>query len=925
MDLLDDLKVGIHKKKGKTYSKANDAEDEELNFGEHTFLAENLLERVKKRLNGDSDDSTASAIDNCNKNTFFCSDTGLYEGKELDDEFEAMRETYPVPKQREVEIQQNKHPISQTQLIPTFYSSGLAKTQVNTQVLEGTNRTIDRQQQDLDTQLNNEEFSQTTPDDNTLDKAATESKLLHSKETSFRNTSFTFKLTSNNNEGLLATKPNETQIENEQEVVATQLDVPEKEKTVPPINDTIEESHLPVAPLKVVRKKYLPEQFIAAFDDSESSNAEGLSNEENDADEVKEIASTQELVAKQKSIVTTMNGIIARTMKNSPQNVIELNSSSESEDEYKSKSSKAALLLIKAKRSRNKATKAKSMHVSTVDSLKELFSSLKTKNRDQILECRREISGKKGISLEAIEDEKIQVEKLLEQELERNRRVKLREKREREKSKHKSKAASSDSASDVPDSDAMESDLSLPDSDVEQHLGIHGSAGSDEDSADTSAVHKNNNPIIDDDESSSSSDDNEVTQEPIGINLGHYGDNITSSNVTENDGADQSDRNVPSNSELKLNRSHSAKLLVGEVSSDSSVNSDSSEDELDEVERNKLQERAKVRRRMEIEAAKKRKQVLKSTGLNKILEMEAEESEDEWHGVGGADGENSDDYDSDLDTMIDDFSKSKFDTASIRERLALENKEMDERMINKILHDINTGGFRKRGRGALDLELSDDEDELLRQFREKRREIMKQKLLENVDGVVNNSKSKAFFESMVEDITRKSIPAATSLSNTRDEMGKKKIVISEEFVQSSLSFLSAKDDDIHEFEVTEAANDATEDLESLKQRSNIKSLDSPQRNKNSAFFDDVDGTSLDFKLPSIVKSFSSNSDVNDKFKTGIKTVTISKSYRVASGSRSAITFLGKKRKLKAPQGQKSTPLVRKPTSSFFDSNSDSFT
>lgn len=48
-------------------------------------------------------------------------------------------------------------------------------------------------------------------------------------------------------------------------------------------------------------------------------------------------------------------------------------------------------------------------------------------------------------------------------------------------------------------------------------------------------------------------------------------------------------------------------------------------------------------------------------------------------------------------------------------------------MVEKILYDLKNGGLRKRGRAQYDLELSDDEDDELRQYRLKKRELMRQK------------------------------------------------------------------------------------------------------------------------------------------------------------------------------------------------------
>lgn len=338
---------------------------------------------------------------------------------------------------------------------------------------------------------------------------------------------------------------------------------------------------------------------------------------------------------------------------------------------------------------------------------------------------------------------------------------------------------------------------------------------------------------------------------------------------------------------------------------------------------------------------------MKRKGVSKMFEMEAEESEDEWHGVGGADGELSDEYDSELEKMVDDYTKTTFDPAEIRQMLAAEDKEYDEKIVNKILHDIKNGGFRRRGKGALDIELSDDEDDELQRYHAKRRELLRQKVLENGEAskLVSNPKSHAFFESMVEDLVESKNPFSigetadpdsgaisendkvdnASEHGTQPDAGgqpvrteRKRIKISQEFVQRSLSFLNSKDELDNEFELDRRLakhqhstlgddNDDLEDLFTLKQNSCIKTLHTPARTSSRTVDLEVDGNSPanGFKLPSVISSFSSRIDINEKFKEGTKTVKVSKSYKTIGGSRASITYLGKVRKLNAPKRKES--------------------
>ncbi|KAG0679095.1 hypothetical protein C6P41_004137 [Kluyveromyces marxianus] len=950
MDLLDNLDISMNKRTN-TYQKENDKDVEaELEINKPVLNVEKLVDRVKNRLEG-RNSNKFTALRTKELDNLASIDDNIYEGEQIDDEYLSMHNATKSPRASTQTQVIETESTSQTQII----QPGPAVTynaQTNTQLLQETQIYTQVIEEEYKNGHRNSMSTKTPLDINSIDLQNLRHNQTFPAEKSAPRSSFQFKLDRDPAYSLLSNTTVITENVHTTAVIPTQLDTQnadtfsereeqqkqeekqekQEEKQEENNEENNRKKYIPIEtiPLMITNKKYSPQQFIDAFDESDSSSECKTSDYGNNIQDNKPISNHVE-GSNDVSIATKIRNENV-TIKARNQTVIELNSSSESEDDFNSISTKAALLAIKAKRSKNKKASTTSTPTPKTDSLKELFTSLKVKNRKQILEHRKELSDKKGISIEAIENEKIQVEKLLEQELERNRRIKMKEKREREKSRTANQLSNTSeiNESDVPESDVMESDISLLEDDVAQSSGPEDI--NDMNTEDGNIIDKKKivNPIIQDDEDeeengkgvSDSADHMNASTNGIGINLGHYGDNLDFTSAQERE-TDIEDEPIP---KLVIHSKRSSpgkrKLLLGELSSSSEESSDSYTS-LNDEEKKELLLKAKLKRREEAKLAKKRKAELKSSGINKIFEMEAEESEDEWHGVGGADGENSDDYDSELDDMLDDISRNKFDTAAIRQKLAAENKELDEKMINKILHDIKTGGFRKRGKGALDLELSDDEDEFLREFRERRREEMRRKILANPDGLPNNEKSKAFFESMIEETDKNNVHAQPNHDQVEDN--KKKLIISEEFVQSSLSFLSAKDDEINEFKLTRTTKGELEDLESLKQVSSIKVMESPDSRQKRTYSDDVDEASVDFKLPSIIKSFSSNADINDKFKTGVKTVTVSKSYKVAAGSKSAVTFLRKKRKLKAPKAHDSKKsLNRKSTSSLFDSNADSF-
>ncbi|RMY82677.1 hypothetical protein D0864_08005 [Hortaea werneckii] len=141
-----------------------------------------------------------------------------------------------------------------------------------------------------------------------------------------------------------------------------------------------------------------------------------------------------------------------------------------------------------------------------------------------------------------------------------------------------------------------------------------------------------------------------------------------------------------------------------------------------------------------------------------MLEEQAEESEDEYAGLGG------DDFvapETEEDKEMIDSSHVDVDENAIAAHFAEKQRAADEAETNKLLKDITTGALRRRTGGNL-FGLEEDEDELAMQRRaaRQREETRKRKLLLKDDNIANlaqgkNSKGKdAFLKAIADDDER---------------------------------------------------------------------------------------------------------------------------------------------------------------------------
>ena len=143
----------------------------------------------------------------------------------------------------------------------------------------------------------------------------------------------------------------------------------------------------------------------------------------------------------------------------------------------------------------------------------------------------------------------------------------------------------------------------------------------------------------------------------------------------------------------------------------------------------------------------------KSNARN-VVDEAAEESDDEYAGLGGAsDDEANDEENEDDREMIDhDTQVGKGDEAKLAGLFADRERKNDEAAVSKLLKDITTGALRRK-RGANDeLDLSDEEDDVARRREAKRREFakMRRELLkdEAVGKIAEDKKKEAFLKSI---------------------------------------------------------------------------------------------------------------------------------------------------------------------------------
>ncbi|KAF3929463.1 hypothetical protein AA313_de0209001 [Arthrobotrys entomopaga] len=146
----------------------------------------------------------------------------------------------------------------------------------------------------------------------------------------------------------------------------------------------------------------------------------------------------------------------------------------------------------------------------------------------------------------------------------------------------------------------------------------------------------------------------------------------------------------------------------------------------------------------------------KNSKAKNLFQEDAEESEDEYQGLGGnSDEEETDEEElAEMEEMIDDDTKDADDGQHAELDLKRAVDE-DEKNVQKLMKDIKHGNLRKR-RG-LGFDLDDDSDDAEEERRERRRQknaAERRRLLlqdDNISKLAENAKRQAFFKVIEED------------------------------------------------------------------------------------------------------------------------------------------------------------------------------
>lgn len=355
---------------------------------------------------------------------------------------------------------------------------------------------------------------------------------------------------------------------------------------------------------------------------------------------------------------------------------------------------------------------------------------------------------------------------------------------------------------------------------------------------------------------------------------------------------------------------------------------ESEEEEDDEELQNQIKAYEEKIRRKELQQ-KQRRRKFEAGGIKNIVDGEAEESEDEWQGLGGAEGEGDDEKaNSEDERMIDNNFNIVLNDGEVRKKFMEQYQIKDQKDLEKLVDDIKNHKLVKRAKN-LDIELSDEEDELLMAYRKQRLEEQRAKVMENkkLQSMMTNNKTKAFFESIEENSIKIDLDddEDNEESNEDNDNNKESIEsqpkpsnkIEHSFIQKKLSFLS---NSVNDYDVQQKISDKQHDfngsdddidintfkMNSIKNMNNKRSIeqvetDNDESNEeiNQDINQDIDqenDSDEDLlpmnKKPSIIKSFQNQQDSKSNFAG----VTVSKQYKAAGGSKASITYMSKKSK-----------------------------
>ncbi|KAK7562562.1 MRC1-like domain-containing protein [Phyllosticta citricarpa] len=150
--------------------------------------------------------------------------------------------------------------------------------------------------------------------------------------------------------------------------------------------------------------------------------------------------------------------------------------------------------------------------------------------------------------------------------------------------------------------------------------------------------------------------------------------------------------------------------------------------------------------------AKKRAEAFdkKNSAAKDMVCEQAEESEDEYAGLGGvSDDDSNDELDDDLKQMVVD-GKVDVDERQLAAFYANRERAEDEKRIDKLYKDITNGGLRKRRGGNFDLSDSEDDGDEVRRRRQREFARMRKALMEDerIGKIADNPKKQAFLRAI---------------------------------------------------------------------------------------------------------------------------------------------------------------------------------
>ncbi|EPY51401.1 mediator-replication checkpoint 1 [Schizosaccharomyces cryophilus OY26] len=189
--------------------------------------------------------------------------------------------------------------------------------------------------------------------------------------------------------------------------------------------------------------------------------------------------------------------------------------------------------------------------------------------------------------------------------------------------------------------------------------------------------------------------------------------------------------------------------------------------------------------------------------FTEFVEDQAEESEDEYAGLGGAseDEDGNEELEPEIKNMIDDETKlKKEEIASMAQYARDQEIDRDSKLVEQLMKDVTTGGLRKRRRnnvGLLD-DSEDDDDEHSEIRREKLKELRRRKLMEHENlEILGGEKRKAFLAT-VEDNLLNTTDNLKWLDNNDEDSGIGSSELGEERPGSDPAEIDADEDAIRE-------------------------------------------------------------------------------------------------------------------------------